>query len=78
MKKKNINLNKKLFLAKETIVELNKEATAHIGGGKAIGGINDLQKTPVGTGTGCVCAVQTCGIVVCSFNGSCDVDAFAL
>ncbi|PSK94599.1 class I lanthipeptide [Taibaiella chishuiensis] len=77
MKKKNITLNKKLFLAKETIVELNKDATAHIAGGKAIGTIKDLQKTPVGTGTGCECAVNTCGIVVCSYNGTCDADVAA-
>ncbi|PSK94598.1 class I lanthipeptide [Taibaiella chishuiensis] len=62
MKKKNITLNKKLFLTKETIVELNKDAIANIGGGKEIGG---TLKPPIGTGTGCECAVKTCGIIAC-------------
>ncbi|PSK94597.1 class I lanthipeptide [Taibaiella chishuiensis] len=62
MKKKNITLNKKLFLDKATLVELNKDAAAQIGGGQAIGG---TVKPPLGTGTGCACAVNTCGIVVC-------------
>ncbi len=62
MKKKNITLNKKLFLDKATIVELNKDAAAQIGGGKAIGG---TVKPPIGTGTVCEYAVNTCGIVVC-------------
>lgn len=55
MKKKNIVLDKKLFLGKAPLVELNQDAAAHVGGGG-----------PVGTGTGCECAIKTCGIVVCS------------
>ena len=65
MKKKNVTLNKKLFFDKATIVELNKEATALIGG-KAIGG---TVKPPIGTGTGCECAVNTCGIIACRPDG---------
>ena len=58
MKKKSIVLDKKLFLDKATLVELNKDVAAHVGGGPG--------NPPVGTGTGCECAVKTCGIIVCS------------
>lgn len=72
MKKKNITLSKKLFLDKETIIELNNDAAAQVAGGIGVGG--SVKKPPVGTGTGCECAVNTCGIVVCSYNGSCDAE----
>jgi hypothetical protein len=72
MKKKNITLSKKLFLDKETIVELNNDLKENI-----VGGIAGTIKTPgIGlSGTGCGCAMQTCGIVVCSYAGGCDIGA---
>ncbi len=60
MKKKNIVLDKKLFFDKATLVELNKEAAAHVGAGG-----------PAGTGTGCECVIKTCGIIACSAMPSC-------
>lgn len=71
MKKKNITLSKKLFLDKATIAELSKNTTENVIGGIAGTIIKD---GGIGmTGTGCGCAVQTCGIVVCSYAGGCDV-----
>ncbi len=74
MKKKNISLSKKLFIGKETIAELNNDTKENIVGGIA----GTIVKTPGGglSGTGCGCAVNTCGIVVCSFNGGCDAGVF--
>jgi len=65
MKKKSINLNKKLSLNKETITGLNNKLQEQV-----VGGISGKVCVPV-SGTGCGCDMRTCGIIICSAAAAC-------
>jgi|GEM_PF-1756876 len=62
MKKKKIELNKKLTLNKETVSNLQQQLE------QVKGGISGKGCVPM-SGTGCGCGVQTCGIIVCTAAG---------
>jgi hypothetical protein len=59
MKKKKVDLNKRLLLNKETINHLNSKIQQAI-----IGGATGTCEPPV-SGTGCGCDMKTCGIILC-------------
>lgn len=72
MKKRNLNLAKKLFLNKETVVELGTEAKAMVNGG----GTETLLSTPdccvwlptkaPSCGATCVPHTNPCGVFACA------------
>ncbi|HEU4608429.1 MAG TPA: class I lanthipeptide [Chitinophagaceae bacterium] len=64
MKKKNLNIRKKLVLNKEMIAHLDKLAQLQVAGGIS----GKICEPPV-SGTGCGCDMNTCGIIICTAAG---------